>query len=221
MSERSYPEGLEWVWLASDRVGHVGFFTTAGVGPVPVQAFSFDDLDIDLRLAEFFLIPQPGPVEGAALAAHGVFVYDWTDVERYLVPIHAYELVALPSKPINIETLTPELVVRARAVRFADVAFADAERLDDRAHMICRESEHRLAAEAERRFPYRVDIPVPGSGGWRQLTHMHEWCRENVAASAWDQHGHSERRKGEAPIDYARFYFMDEADAEAFRRRWL
>jgi len=50
---------------------------------------------------------------------------------------------------------------------------------------------------------------------------MHDWCCEHVAAGAWAQHGHSERRKGEAAIDYARFYFMDEADAEAFRRRWM
>jgi len=26
--------------------------------------------------------------------------------------------------------------------------------------------------------------------------------------------------EGEAPTDYARFYFMNQADAEAFRRRW-
>ena len=44
--------------------------------------------------------------------------------------------------------------------------------------------------------------------------------RENVAAGAWDEHGHSERRKGEAPADFARFDFMAETDAEAFRRRW-
>jgi len=59
---------------------------------------------------------------------------------------------------------------------------------------------------------------VPGSGLGQRLTDMLSWCRENVTAGAWDQHGHSERRKGEAPIDYARFYFANEADAAAFRR---
>jgi hypothetical protein len=47
------------------------------------------------------------------------------------------------------------------------------------------------------------------------------WCRENVPAGTWDQHHHSERRKGEPPADFARFYFASEADAEAFRRRWV
>jgi len=73
---------------------------------------------------------------------------------------------------------------------------------------------------AERRFPHRVDVPVPGGGLGRRLTEMLEWCRENVAAGAWDHHGRSERRKGEAPADFARFYFLTEADAEAFRREF-
>ncbi len=76
----------------------------------------------------------------------------------------------------------------------------------------------RLAAE--RRFPHRVDVPVPGSGLGRRLTDMLNWCRENAPPGAWAQHHHSERRKGEAPTDFARFYFANEADAEAFRREW-
>jgi len=73
------------------------------------------------------------------------------------------------------------------------------------------------AAEAE--FPHRVDVPLPGSGLGR-LRGMLDWCGENVAAGAWDMHRHSERRKGERPVHYARFYFTTDAGAEAFRRRW-
>ncbi len=76
----------------------------------------------------------------------------------------------------------------------------------------------RLAAERE--FPHRVDVPVPGDGLGRRLTDMLDWCREHVAADTWGQHHHSERRKGEAPRDFARFYFVTEKDAEAFRREW-
>jgi len=76
----------------------------------------------------------------------------------------------------------------------------------------------RLAAE--RRFPHHIDVPVPGSGHGRRLTDMLDWCRDNVAAGAWAEHGHSERRKGEAPADFARFCFADEMAAAAFRRRW-
>ncbi len=75
--------------------------------------------------------------------------------------------------------------------------------------------------EAERRYPHKVDIPVPGSGLGRRLTDMHAWCAANVAAGEWAEHGHSERRKGEQPADFARFYFMRESDAEAFRRTWM
>ena len=75
--------------------------------------------------------------------------------------------------------------------------------------------------DAERRFLYRVDIPVPGSGLGRRLTEMHDWCRQNVVPSGWAQHGHGERRRGERPVDFARFYLATEADAEAFRKRWV
>jgi hypothetical protein len=44
--------------------------------------------------------------------------------------------------------------------------------------------------EAERKYPHRVE-----------------------------QHGHLERKPGEMPVDYARFYFASADDAEAFRRQ--
>ena len=48
------------------------------------------------------------------------------------------------------------------------------------------------------------------------------WCRGNVAAGTWAQHGHSERPKARAmPAVSARFYFASEADAEAFRQLWV
>jgi hypothetical protein len=74
---------------------------------------------------------------------------------------------------------------------------------------------------AERKFPIKVDIPVPSGGLGRQLTDMLDWCHANVAAGAWAQHGHQVRSKGECPVDFARWYFLSDTDAEAFRRRWL
>jgi hypothetical protein len=41
----------------------------------------------------------------------------------------------------------------------------------------------------------------------------------NVAAGGWAQHGHHLRRKGERPADFARWYFLSDADAEAIKRR--
>jgi hypothetical protein len=74
--------------------------------------------------------------------------------------------------------------------------------------------------EAVRRFPHRVDIPVPGSGLGRRLTDMLDWCRSHVADGAWTEQGHSEERKGEASLHVARFYFATKADAETFRKLW-
>ena len=75
--------------------------------------------------------------------------------------------------------------------------------------------------EAELRYPHRVDVPVSVGGLGRRLDDMHAWCREHVGAGGWEQHADRKRRPGATPIDYARFYFADAEQAEAFRRRWL
>jgi len=69
--------------------------------------------------------------------------------------------------------------------------------------------------EAERRFPHRIDIRVPALGLGGRLSAMLTWCRQNLRAGAWDMHW-----QAAIPPDYVRFYFMSEANAEAFRRRW-
>jgi hypothetical protein len=74
--------------------------------------------------------------------------------------------------------------------------------------------------DADRRFQHRVDIPVPGGGLGRRLTDMLDWCRSHVAVDAWAEHGHSEKRKGEAALYFSRFYFASESDAETFRKLW-
>ena len=74
--------------------------------------------------------------------------------------------------------------------------------------------------EAERRFPYRVDIPV-ASGGFGRQTELHDGWRSHVAAGQWAQHGCVARRDDRGvPLDFTRWYFMAAADAEAFRRQW-
>lgn len=72
------------------------------------------------------------------------------------------------------------------------------------------------AAEAE--FRYHVDVPL--LGGLGRLRNMLDWCGAH-AAGAWDMYRHSERQKGARSLEYVRFYFTTEADAEAFisRRR--
>jgi hypothetical protein len=85
-----------------------------------------------------------------------------------------------------------------------------------------RKARHPFKDEAERRFPHKVDIPVPGNGLSRDLTAMLDWCRERVPEAGWAYHGHTARpRKGEVRLHYARWYFADATDAEAFRQQWI
>ena len=74
--------------------------------------------------------------------------------------------------------------------------------------------------EAEKRFQHRVDIPVPDDGLGRRLDAMLAWCRENMEAGDWTQHGHTERQPPELPTHVARFYFAEAGMVEAFRQRW-
>jgi hypothetical protein len=87
--------------------------------------------------------------------------------------------------------------------------------------MVRARARHPGKDEAERRFPHKIDVPVPDTGLGRDLTAMREWCRQRVSADAWAYHGHTERpHHGDAPVSSARFYFAEEAHAEAFARRW-
>jgi hypothetical protein len=76
-----------------------------------------------------------------------------------------------------------------------------------------------MARAIERKFPHRVDVPIPGSSLGR-LSDMLDWCRFHVAAAEWAEHSRGNHRKGDASQYVARFYFANEADAEAFRKLW-
>ncbi len=150
MDERPYPDGLDFCWLASDRIGQLGVFLTGGSGPIPAQLllppYFLDDLeeailslpkasDIDLR------VKVPRPDRFVALAERGFFVYDWSDVHRTELYIDEYELMALPYRPLTLDLLPESLFDTARAVRLGAVSFASAWRVDVRAHVACRDAE--------------------------------------------------------------------------------
>jgi hypothetical protein len=81
----------------------------------------------------------------------------------------------------------------------------------------------RFHRDADRRFHYRVDIPVSAGGFGPQLTELHDWCRAHVATGQWAQHGFMDRaRRNDRGIalEFTRWYFMTAVDADAFKRRW-
>jgi hypothetical protein len=48
---------------------------------------------------------------------------------------------------------------------------------------------------------------------------MLDWCRTHIAAGAWAEHGHGEKRKGDAALYFSRFYFANESDAGSYGGR--
>jgi hypothetical protein len=75
---------------------------------------------------------------------------------------------------------------------------------------------------AEARFPYKLDVRVPGASIGRRFKDMVDWCRKNTAGN-WTHHGLVDKDRRDSlgvPVDFVRFYFMEESDAEAFRRAW-
>jgi hypothetical protein len=82
----------------------------------------------------------------------------------------------------------------------------------------------RARKDAEDRFPFKVDVLVPTYGETWPFVEMLTWCRDNVPKGAWEEHSFMDKSRRDergVPIDFCRFYFMQETDAVAFTRRWV
>jgi hypothetical protein len=141
---REYPAQVDCVWLASDRVGQMAAFITAGEGPIPRVLLDHDEFDIEAIEPLIIDLPRvggvqllvsvPRPDDFIAMAERGIFVYDWTDIHRASDFLRAYELVAIPLSPIN-ETVLPEKLLNILGcVRFRNLEFSRSGRLDVGAH---------------------------------------------------------------------------------------
>ena len=83
---------------------------------------------------------------------------------------------------------------------------------------------NRSRKDAEARFPLKVDVRVPAYGEPWPYVEMLAWCQANVAAGASAQHGFMDRKRRDdrgIPIDFARWYFLNDADGGVFGGRWL
>lgn len=107
-----YPDGIDCVWIATDRAGHLAAFATGGAGPIP-QAV--------LEIAE-----------------RGIFAYDWSDVHRTRRDeIGAYELIAAPANPIDISRLPQEFADLVASNKLGSIVFDSEKRLDVRKELSC------------------------------------------------------------------------------------
>jgi hypothetical protein len=111
-----YPSGLDVEWIAVDREGRVGVFTTAGAGPVPRAYLESGTLldgirDFIRSLPEithydlFAVCPKPD--DFIAFARRGLYSFDWADVHRTTADAtQLYEVQARPVIPATVDALT-------------------------------------------------------------------------------------------------------------------
>ena len=134
---KPYPDRGDWGWLACDREGHLALFITGGEGPVPMQALdpSYPE-DVEDRLIDLPAMSDVNRVTSwpdAEVPERGVFLYDWNDRDN------TYELVLAPYRPCALDQLPADLAEVARSIRFTQLSFAEAWRIDARTHMSCQE----------------------------------------------------------------------------------
>ncbi|RUL73605.1 hypothetical protein [Dyella choica] len=135
MKEQMYPEGIDCVWIASDRAGCVAAFVTAGMGPIPYEVFygAIELQDIEEQVCQLpdvssarRLIELELPNDYVDMASKGFFVYDWQDIHRAEVNCsRAYEPITRPSNPISVVELPSPLRSVVEGVKFRKVLFAD------------------------------------------------------------------------------------------------
>jgi hypothetical protein len=125
-------EGSEFDWFGVDAAGHVGHFSTAGFGPVPLPVL--DRLDaaqehelwsLGKRLLELPVIGTsaghlPGRIDDwLEFARRGLFGFDW---KHWSGP---YLRAATPGVPIGAAALPAELRRLVLLVEFPGVRFAE------------------------------------------------------------------------------------------------
>lgn len=143
-----YPEGIDYVWIALDRNGHVAAFVTGGSGPIPFRLLQLkDDLmggieeqinALPRRSSAQLLVSLKRPDDFIDIAERGIFAYDWSDVHRTKgSETFAYELIACPSDPVNVGQLPMEMAVLVAKNRLDDVTFESSARLDIHQSVSC------------------------------------------------------------------------------------
>ena len=134
-------QNLDVVWLAADTADHLAAFVTGGEGPIPLAALpAVEDSETDaLSLPEVcehrLLVTYPRPEDFIALARRGLYVYDWSNVHRTRAEqLAGYELVAVPSAPLQLREAIQGVRASAELVRFPGAVFGSAQVLEVEAH---------------------------------------------------------------------------------------
>ena len=119
--------GAEADWIAVDQSGRLGYFSTAGAGPIPT---TFErDMDCEDIFETILALEVSGSMnlvgqhEGSLndwieVARRGIFAFDWVS------EVNCYSLVAKPNNLLSVSDLNANL--RSTVSKFfIDVDFRD------------------------------------------------------------------------------------------------
>jgi hypothetical protein len=129
----------DFEWYAIDRHGAIAFLTTAGFGVIPRCVFrSKEDYwrcrryfqQLPARCDHARHVTENGDLSSWIEMAHrGMFGYDWTDNAGQYITDEPYRLIASPAVPLMIDEVPPNVRAWLEPIRFASLAFAQAELL--------------------------------------------------------------------------------------------
>jgi hypothetical protein len=125
---------MDTTWFALDGQGHVARFTSGENGHVPEAAPAEESLDPDPLEELWALRHGSDPSEGRPeyldepkeVTRLGLFYYDYNEE---FDPIGTYSRGPAPENPLHVDQLPPHLRKLVKQVRFEDVRFAEAERV--------------------------------------------------------------------------------------------
>ncbi len=109
--------GVEFDWVSTDNVGHLGYFSTAGFGPVPDICVSSSE-DFDQFFGDLYesLTAMPILSEAQQVGAFESNVYDWMEISRrglfafdWFSETSTYQLIGIPECPLMKESIKNEL----------------------------------------------------------------------------------------------------------------
>ena len=126
--------GVELDWLAVDIHGHIGLFSTGGLGPVP-KAVVERLGEVDDALARLALLPVTGECADEPRgpgnfsfwiepSRRGIYGFDWG-------PVHHGEFTQLttPAAPITAAEISDDQIRAAAGLVWLPIAFEEARHL--------------------------------------------------------------------------------------------
>ena len=139
-SMRINADGIDLGWFAVDKDGHVGFFTSAGSLIVPEAVLQSRETYESLSKAIKSLPPAgKGSVQHSGggnrkdwieMAARGLFAYDFKSYDTEVYKNGDYQIIALPSRPLVIASLSEAVGPALSAVTMKTVCFAHAKLIE-------------------------------------------------------------------------------------------